>query len=152
MALEPGTVYEAERTGSSLGLFTVNSALHSHAVNAQTPWIGTGKWVPGGSESGKTAVKAETVPVGIDNSDEPPRLTRDPQKQTTPTSAPASTTAPAASAAQSSGQSSSGRTAALDQRRFDAGGGAASRFDSGGSESTGGRLVRARGDGRNETR
>src|SRR5215467_3547797 len=28
MALESGTVYEAERTGSSLGLFTVASALH----------------------------------------------------------------------------------------------------------------------------
>jgi len=108
MALEPGTVYEAERNGSSLGLFTVNAALHSRAVNAQTPWIATGKWIPGGSEAAKTAVKAETVPVGIDNSDQPPRLTRDPQKQTTPTSAPASTTAPAASAPQSSGQSGSG--------------------------------------------
>src|SRR5271165_5062093 len=107
MALEPGTVYEAERNGSSLGLFTVNAALHSRAVNAQTPWIATGKWVPGGSESAKNAVKAETVPVGIDNSD-PPRLTRDPQKQTKPTSAPASTRAPAASAPQSSGQSGSG--------------------------------------------
>ena len=33
MALEPGNVYEVEQTGSSLGLFTVNSALHSNAQN-----------------------------------------------------------------------------------------------------------------------
>ena len=91
MALEPGTVYEAERAGSSLGLFTINSALQSRTVNTQIPWIATGKWVPGGSETAKTELKAETAPVGIDKSDEPPRLTRDPTK----VAAPASTTAPA---------------------------------------------------------
>jgi hypothetical protein len=84
MALEPGTVYEAERAGSSLGLFTINSALQSRTVNTQIPWIATGKWVPGGSETAKTELKAETAPVGIDKSDEPPRLTRDPTKMGTP--------------------------------------------------------------------
>ncbi|HEY3971835.1 MAG TPA: hypothetical protein VGM18_02460 [Candidatus Sulfotelmatobacter sp.] len=79
MALESGTVYEAERTGTSLGLFTVSSALHSNAANVPSPWIGTGKWVPAGSEQ-KTALKAETVPAGIDTGDAPPRLTRDPAK------------------------------------------------------------------------
>src|SRR5579864_2694486 len=39
MALEPGTVYEAERTGNSLGLFTVGSALHSNVANNQIPWL-----------------------------------------------------------------------------------------------------------------
>ena len=76
MALESGTVYEAERTGSSLGLFTVNSALHSNAVNVQTPWLGTGTWVPEGSEKPKTALTAEKTPVGMEPADEPPRLTR----------------------------------------------------------------------------
>src|SRR6202140_2425723 len=78
MALESGTVYEAERAGSSLGLFTVNSALHSNSVNFQSPWIGTGAWVPAGAEKPKTALQAEIVPVGIDTSEGPPRLTRSP--------------------------------------------------------------------------
>jgi hypothetical protein len=90
MALETGTVYEAERAGSSLGLFTVNSALRSRAVNVQSPWIGTGKWLPGGVET-KTTPKAESIPVGIDNGDGPPRLTRDPQKVSRPATPPAST-------------------------------------------------------------
>ncbi len=107
MALDPGTVYEAERGGSSLGLFTVNNALHSRAVNSQAPWIATGKWVPGGSEPAKTELKAETTPVGIDKSDEPPRLTRNPQTPT-PASPPTPTTAPPASAPQTTGASGSG--------------------------------------------
>lgn len=90
MALDTGTVYEAERTGNSLGLFTVNSALHSRYANVQNPWIGTGKWLPGGVET-KTALKAENVPAGIDTSDQAPRLTRDPQKVAPPpANAPAS--------------------------------------------------------------
>jgi len=90
MALEPGTVYEAARAGSSLGLFTVNSALHSIAVNAPSPWIGTGNWLPAGSEAPNTALKAETAPVGIDTGELPPRLTRDPTKVTRAPSTPAS--------------------------------------------------------------
>ena len=106
MALEPGTVYEAERTGSSLGLFTVNNALHSKAVNVLSPWIATGRWVPAGSEPAKTAIKADTVPVGIDSSDAAPRLTRDPAKVHAPASAPASS-APT-STSQGTGTSGSG--------------------------------------------
>ncbi len=34
MALDSGVVYEGERAGNSLGLFTVAGALHSNAVNA----------------------------------------------------------------------------------------------------------------------
>ena len=71
MALETGTVYEAEQTGDSQGLFTVNGALHSKNTG------GTGTYLPQGSEALKTTRKAENVPVGMDNSgDEPPRLTR----------------------------------------------------------------------------
>jgi hypothetical protein len=39
MALESGTVYEGFRTGVSLGLFTVTSALQ-----ANNTWLGTGTW------------------------------------------------------------------------------------------------------------
>lgn len=102
MALESGTVYEAERAGSSLGLFTVNGALHSNAVNVQSPWIGTGAWVPAGTEKAKTSLKAEAVPLGIDTSDAPPRLTRSDggAKETpSPTSSPAPAPAPQGTAA-----------------------------------------------------
>ena len=97
MALEPGTVYEVEHTGSSQGLFTVNSALHSNAVNVPNLWIGTGSWVPAGNDTGNKTLQAEPVPVGIDNSDAPPRLTKNPQKEAPsarakPASPPASPT------------------------------------------------------------
>jgi len=82
MALESGTVYEGERTGNSLGLFTVGGALHSNAANAANPWIATGAWHPTGTEaaSGEAnkEMKADSTPVGIGSSDEPPRLTKDP--------------------------------------------------------------------------
>ncbi|HEV2115739.1 MAG TPA: hypothetical protein VGR48_06930, partial [Terriglobales bacterium] len=39
MALDSGIVYEAERTGASVGLFTVGSALH-----AGSNWYGLGHW------------------------------------------------------------------------------------------------------------
>lgn len=76
MALDSGTVYEGERTGSSLGLFTVSSALHSKDVNSAVPWIGAGQWLPQGADAKRTALKAEDVPVGLVPSDEPPRLTK----------------------------------------------------------------------------
>jgi len=90
MSLDAGTVYEVERSGSSLGLFTVSAALHSNAANAQSPWLATGAWLPAGKEAPNQPLKAETVPVGIDTSDAPPRLTRNPQKE-----APPANTAPA---------------------------------------------------------
>jgi hypothetical protein len=77
MALESGTVYEAEQAGDSLGLFTVIGALHSKSVASPNPWVGTGSFLPHGAEVAKTTHKAEDVPVGMDNSDEPPpRLTK----------------------------------------------------------------------------
>jgi hypothetical protein len=106
MALDPGTVYEGERAGSSLGLFTVNSALHSTAVNSQTPWIATGSWIPAGSETPKAALTAETAPVGIDSTDQPPRLTRDPTKVVRTAAAPPGT--PASSAPPTATKPSSG--------------------------------------------
>jgi len=105
MALDTGTVYEGERSGSSLGLFTVSAALHSIAVNLLSPWLGTGTWLPAGSEAAAApALKAESVPAGIDPGDEPPRLTRDPTK----VAQPAPATAPSSAPPQSSAPSASG--------------------------------------------
>jgi hypothetical protein len=96
MALESGTIYEAERSGSSQGLFTVSSALRSNAPNAQSPWIGTGSWVPAGAEKPKASLQAEAAPVGLDTSEGPPRLTKNPSKETPAASTPpASAPAPA---------------------------------------------------------
>src|SRR4029077_6330854 len=77
MALEGGTVYEAEQAGESQGLFTTNGALHSKAGGSVSPWVGTGSYLPHGTEAAKTTHKAENVPVGLDNSgDEPSRRRR----------------------------------------------------------------------------
>jgi len=78
MSLDSGTIYEAEQTGSSLGLFTVANALRrNNASSGQPPWIGTGSWRPTGTEPPAIGIKAEPAPVGIEKSDEPPRLTHD---------------------------------------------------------------------------
>lgn len=76
MALDTGIVYEGERTGASVGLFTVNGALRSNAANNPHPWLGTGMWLPAGAEAPRTGIQAEDVPVGIESTDAPPRLTR----------------------------------------------------------------------------
>jgi hypothetical protein len=76
MALESGTVYEAEQAGDSQGLFTVGGALHSKTAGSANPWVGTGTYLARGAEAASATHKAENVPVGLDNSDEPPRLTR----------------------------------------------------------------------------
>ena len=104
MALDPGTVYEAERAGNSLGLFTVGSALHrnSSAPGATAPWIGTGTWRANGSEPDTKAATAEATPVGIDTSEGPPRLTRDTAAKdkpagsgtSSPTNAPSESSSP----------------------------------------------------------
>lgn len=86
MALDPGNVYEVEQAGSSLGLFTVNAALHSNAQNTAAPWLGTGSWRPAGSEEQPKAAKADITPVGINTEDAPPRLSHDVNKQNTPAS------------------------------------------------------------------
>jgi len=105
MALEPGTVYEGERAGNSLGLFTVGNALHrsNSAPGALAAWIGTGIWHPAGSEPDAKAAKAEAVPVGIDKSEGPPRLTRDTSAKDKPADSgtSASTNAPSGSSSPS---------------------------------------------------
>jgi hypothetical protein len=77
MALESGTVYEAEQSGDPAGLFTINGALHSKSAGSVNPWVGSGVYAPEGTDAPKSTRKAEDVPVGLDNSgDEPPRLSR----------------------------------------------------------------------------
>ena len=102
MALESGTVYEVERDGRSLGLFTVSSALHSNAPNAESPWLGTGAYTPSGSDMGKKTFEAKTVPVGIEKADEPPLLTKNPKDASStdknPSPGTTSATAPASGA------------------------------------------------------
>ena len=103
MALDSGVVYEGERTGNSLGLFTVGSALHSNNPNAAIPWLGTGVWRANGTEPAVKVLKADGAPVGIGSDDAPPRLTRD-TSPAKPAAGPPGNTAPSSS----SGGSSSG--------------------------------------------
>lgn len=96
MALESGTVYEAEKSGESQGLFTTNGALHSTSAGSVNPWLGTGTYLPHGTEAPKTTHKAEDVPVGLDsNSDEPPRLSRKSSSASSSSPASDSSSAPA---------------------------------------------------------
>ena len=138
MVLETGTVYEALRTGNSLGLFTVNGALHSKDSVSLNPWIGTGTYLPTGTEAAKSTRRAENVPVGLEDKDAPPRLSRagtDASKPATPSSSPSTgkpdpsaangagasadkpaTTAPSSSTPQSTPQPSGGSTSGSGQQ------------------------------------
>jgi hypothetical protein len=114
MALDPGTVYEGERSGNSLGLFTIGSALHSNSANVPTPWIATGVWRAAGSEPAKKVLKAESAPANMDTVDQPPRLTHSPTNTAPTSSAPDSgkasppTTTPSSTPSSSGSEKSSG--------------------------------------------
>ena len=102
MALDSGNIYEGERSGSSLGLFTVGSALHSNNPSAAMPWLGTGVWRAHGSEPPAKAQKAEATPAGIGVDEAAPRLTRD-TNAAKPTPPAANSTPPSSSGGSSSG-------------------------------------------------
>jgi hypothetical protein len=104
MALDSQTVYEAERTGASEGLFTVTDARQ-----LKNTWIGDGTFVPKGTEVAKKAVPEFKPPADEDDSDKPPVLRRPgsesskppatpPAAPTKPTAAPAPPVAPVATA------------------------------------------------------
>src|ERR1700693_4140666 len=108
MALDTGTVYEAERSGNTLGLFTVSGALQG----PNKTWLGAGTWLPAGSAPRKTAQKAESKPRGIDMDEEnkPPVLHRrsepespkpaaPPPQPNPPAAAPPTASAPPAASA-----------------------------------------------------
>ncbi len=110
MALERGTVYEAEQAGDPQGLFTISGALHSKTPGSPHPWLGAGSYLPRGVEGPKTTRKAEDVPVGIGGgsggSDDRPRLTRG----NTAKPAAASTSAPASGSSTPAGAGSAEKT------------------------------------------
>lgn len=75
MALEPGTVYEAERTGASLGLFTITAPLESNNKD----WIAEGTWQTTemlAAKAAKAKKSAPSKPRGLDEDEGPPKLRR----------------------------------------------------------------------------
>jgi hypothetical protein len=85
MALESGTVYEAERAGDSLGLFTVTKAQDVSGV-----WVGLGQWRSEDSQKAKPA-PAKSVPQADD--DERPIL-RKPKSTAAQSSSPSPSPTP----------------------------------------------------------
>jgi hypothetical protein len=80
MALEGGTVYEAQRTGQPIGLFTVKNVLQQQQTKA---WVAEGDWQPEGAAPKKSAaLQAEAKPR--EEEDHPPTLRR-PEKTSTGT-------------------------------------------------------------------
>ena len=77
MALDTGIVYEAERTGASVGLFTITSALQT-----KDSWWGAGRWDAEGAKP-KKKLAAPAKPPSED-ADAPPVLRRSsPAKEST---------------------------------------------------------------------
>ena len=85
MALEYGTVYEAEKSGASLGLFTITGA----AEGQNNYWIAQGTWEPAGSKPVSKKHTAEITPRDIEPKEGPPVLRRrQPQPEAQPSSSP----------------------------------------------------------------
>lgn len=85
MALEPGTVYEVERSGESLGLFTINLDLQQQTTHN---WIAQGTYHANGEQVASTGHKAESKPR--EEKDEgPPVLHRPGSTASKPATAPA---------------------------------------------------------------
>jgi len=108
MALDTGTVYEVEKSGKSLGLFTVAGALQGRGS-----WTGAGTFEPAGSKPKSQGQIAKSVPRDIDIDSGPPKLRRPASEKNkpeepapkpaqaapaTPSAAPASSSAPASPA------------------------------------------------------
>jgi hypothetical protein len=100
MALWSDTVYEAVRTGVSLGLFTVTGALQAKDPNKGMEWIAEGTWQTASEVKAKAVKKAlPSVPRGMNDDEGPPVLLR------RSTEKPKSTDSPAAPAATAQTQS-----------------------------------------------
>ncbi len=69
MALDTGIVYEAERTGASVGLFTITGALQT-----KDSWWGAGRWDADGAKPKKKVAAAAKPPT--EDADAPPVLRR----------------------------------------------------------------------------
>jgi outer membrane biosynthesis protein TonB len=89
MALDSGTVYEAEKTGAPQGLFTISGALHSN----DNHWVGAGTWEAAGTKSAKKAPAPKKKPD--EDLDAPPVLHRgDAKKPEKPPESPPAAKAP----------------------------------------------------------
>lgn len=105
MALDSGTVYEAERTGTSLGLFTVTGALEG----PNNTWAAAGTFVPAGSKPASAARRAEAKPRDLEEQEGPPVLRRREAEKPAPVqpaAPPASSTPPPANPTSSAPASS----------------------------------------------
>ncbi|HTD23237.1 MAG TPA: hypothetical protein VK738_11315 [Terriglobales bacterium] len=124
MALEPGTVYDVQQNGESLGLFTIESTGKS-----KDDWLASGKWKSAASIVAAKKAPSSPVPVSLQDTDERPHLkhggsaspasqpasTPAPTPSPTPTSAqPAPTPTPAEAAAQPDQQATPGSPSAGD--------------------------------------
>jgi len=109
MALYSGTVYEAQRTGLSLGLFTVSGALESENKN----WMAEGTWETTDALKARAVKKPEAKePLGLDEDEGPPKLRRAPSEAKSSAGPTAADKTPAASG---TGQNSSAPGAASSQ-------------------------------------
>lgn len=88
MPLEQGTVYEAERTGNSLGLFTVNQVLQK-----KNNWIAEGSYHANGEKAASSSHKAELKPR--EEKDEGPPVLRRPGSEPAKPATPAPEAKPA---------------------------------------------------------
>ncbi len=95
MALWSDTVYEAVRTGVSLGLFTVTGALQAKDPNNAVQWMAEGTWQTANEVKAKAAKKpAPSIPRGMNDDEGPPvLLRRSTEKSKSDSPAPPATTA-----------------------------------------------------------
>ena len=90
MALWSDTVYEAVRTGVSLGLFTVTGALQAKDPNHGMQWMAEGTWQTSSEVKAKAAKKsAPSVPRGMNDDEGPPVLLRRSTEKPKSTDSPA---------------------------------------------------------------
>jgi hypothetical protein len=96
MALWSDTVYEAVRTGVSLGLFTVTGALQRKDANDAIEWMAEGTWQSASDIKAKPAKKPlQSIPRGMNEDEGPPVLRRGSSEKPKPPEAPAASTTPA---------------------------------------------------------
>jgi hypothetical protein len=95
MALWSDTVYEAVRTGVSLGLFTVTGALQQKGARDANEWMGEGTWQSADAIKAKAAKKpAPSEPRGMNEDEGPPVLRRAGAEKPKPTEPPAASATP----------------------------------------------------------
>src|SRR5260370_26619940 len=97
MALEPGTVYDVQQNGESLGLFIIEST-----AKAEDDWLASGKWKSAASMVATKKAPSSPVPVSLQNTDDRPHLKHggSPSPASQPASTPASTPSPTPTPAQ----------------------------------------------------